>query len=120
MHYIIHFEPKGEDQVTEIWFIDTVSELLRLPVKNVDLQLCYTLFESDTDDNDISMAKGLAKVELIERVWACDGPIMYRVVSKMPWTDAEHGIYLLEKDTSGKIQYTYIGQCTYLLPWERV
>ena len=66
----------------------------------------------------LRVAELLAGKERVKRVFASDGPMRYAAVFRSNWTSKGHQIYMLYKDSDGKVQSYPFGQSTSLVFWE--
>lgn len=97
-------------------FISESADFSNCPIDYIDLQSCLSLRDYDGDGDTV--AELLAGKERVKRVFASDGPMRYAAVFRSNWTSKGHHIYMLYKDSDGKVQRYPFGQSISLVFWE--
>ena len=85
-------------------------------IENVDVQSCFALRNLDNDE--YTVATGIAMSDKIHRVYASDGSMSYIPIANVNKAEDGFYIYLLEKDASGVVQKYPMGEVMFLLTWE--
>lgn len=101
----------------ESYIEETVKDNTHFTINCINCQSCYG--HRDYNNDGKTVASSLMASPKIKRVYASDGPMSFIPFININTTNSAHKIYLIERNSSGKIQALPIGQTTYLMLLEK-
>ena len=101
----------------ESYIEEIVGKETKQTIECINCQACYA--QRDINHNGKTVASSLMASKKVKKVYASDGPMSFIPFININTTQSKYHIYLLERDSSDKIQSYPIGQSTYLMLLEK-